>query len=194
MIIILMSSIFIIPGVWIISSGMRGILLGWQARNWPGVDGRIVSIQSEDTSDAEGNSRKLRLRYSYHVGSSGFVGTTIHPAYNLSSFERANRSVERAIRTGDPVHVHYDETKPDCSTLSVGFYSCSLMAITGGLISSVMGIVFLLVFGLGFEPDPLFVFGPLVALFLLIGWFFAFADGDFARGIVVVDPVKSQRD
>ena len=44
-------SIFIIIGGWMMVSAGRKIRVGAQARHWPWSTGRVLSVESKDTSD-----------------------------------------------------------------------------------------------------------------------------------------------
>lgn len=162
-IIIPFCSIFIIVGGGIMVHAARKISLGMRARHWPQTTGRVVSIDSKDTSDSDSSSREILVRYAYNVGGRDYESSIIHPAYGSSSFEEAHRGIESLLRSAQQVRVYYDGAQPSRSTLSVGFYSCSLAMLSGGLIFFAAGVGFLLTF-----------------------WFAIAGDWDFARGITVI--------
>jgi len=139
-------SIFIIIGGWLMLSAGRKIVMGIQARDWPQATGRVLKVESKDTSDSESNSREIRVRYAYTVAGRDYESTTIHPTYGSSSFEQAHRGLESLLRSAEQVRVHYDTRQPSRSTLSVGFYSCSLALFFGGFIFFAAGVGFLLTF------------------------------------------------
>lgn len=85
-------SIFILTGGGIIISAWRKIALGVQARQWPQTTGRLLSVQSKDSSDSESNSREILVRYAYEVDGNDYESTTVHPSYGSSSFESASRA------------------------------------------------------------------------------------------------------
>jgi hypothetical protein len=67
----------------------------------------------------------------------------IHPAYGSSSFEESHAQLEAVLTAGKSVRVYYEPSAPSRSTLSVGFYSCSLASVFGGLIFIGAGVGFL---------------------------------------------------
>ncbi|NBV24898.1 MAG: DUF3592 domain-containing protein [Proteobacteria bacterium] len=156
-------SIFIIVGGCLMVSAGRKIVLGAKARHWPQTTGQVLSVESKDTSDSESSSREIRVRYAYRVGGHDYESSTIHPTYGSSSFEQAHRGLESLLRSTQQVRVYYDGSQPSRSTLSVGFYSCSLASFFGGFIFFGAGVGFLLTF-----------------------WFALAGDWDFARGITVI--------
>ena len=156
-------SIFIIVGGWLMVSAGRKIVLGTRARHWPQAIGQVLSVESKDTSDSESRSREIRVRYAYSVSGHDYEGKTIHPAYGSSSFETAHRGLQSLLRPAQQVRVYYDAAQPSRSTLSVGFYSCSLASFFGGFIF----------FGAGVG-------------FLLTLWFALAGGQDFASGVTVI--------
>jgi hypothetical protein len=136
--------IFIITGGWMMFSTGYKILLGIQARHWPQATGRILSVQSKNTSDSETSSREIQVRYTYSVGGRQYESGTIHPAYGDSSFEDAHRGLDSLLRSAQQVRVYYDASQPSRSTLSVGFYSSSLASFFVGFLFLVAGVAFLL--------------------------------------------------
>jgi hypothetical protein len=156
-------SSFIILGGWLMVSAGRKIVLGTQARHWPQAVGRVLSVESKDSSDSEGSSREIQVRYAYSVSGHDYEGNTIHPAYGSSSFEAAHRDLQSVLRPEQQVRVYYDAAQPARSTLSVGFYSCSLALFFGGFIFFALGVGFLGTF-----------------------WFALAGGQDFASGITVI--------
>ena len=156
-------SIFIILGGWLMVSAGRKILLGTQARHWPQTTGRVLNVESKDTSDSESSSREIRVRYAYSVDGRDYESSTIHPSYGSSSFEQAHRGLESLLRSAQQVRVYYDSGHPSRSTLSVGFYSSSLALFFGGFIFFGAGVGFILTF-----------------------WFALAGGQDFASGITII--------
>lgn len=157
-------SIFILTGGGIMISAWRKIALGVQARQWPQTTGRLLSVQSKDSSDSESNSREILVRYAYAVDGKEYEGTTVHPSYGSSSFERAHRGLEALLKPARQVSVYYDAARPERSTLSVGFYSSTLALVSGGFLFFSAGVGFLLAF-----------------------WFALAGNQDFASGITVIE-------
>ena len=145
-----------------LSTGLN-IMKGVQAKNWPSTAGRVLSVESKDTSDSESSSRKIKVRYSYRVEGRDYEGGTIHPAYTSSSIEESHKGLEVSLRGSKEVRVYYDGANPERSTLSVGFFSGSLALLFGGLIFFGAGVGFLLTF-----------------VFALAG------DWDYARGLTLI--------
>jgi len=156
-------SLFILIGGWGMVSAGRNIALGIQAQGWSQTTGRVLSVESKDTSDSDCHSREIRVRYLYDVDGREYEGTTIHPTYGSSSFEEAHRGLESVLRPETRVRVYYDDGRPDRSTLSAGFYSSSLAMFFFGFTFFFAGLGFLLIF-----------------------WFAIAGDWDFARGITVL--------
>lgn len=139
-------SLFIGVGAWLMSMAGSKIMEGVKARHWPHTTGQLLNVESKDTSTAESSSREIQVRYSYSVNGKSYEGNTIHPAYGSSSFEGANRGLETLLKSAKQVRVYYDAVAPNRSTLSVGFYSCSLAPLFGGFIFFAVGVGFLLTF------------------------------------------------
>lgn len=156
-------SIFIIVGGSMMVFTARKIMVGIQAQHWPQTRGRVISVESKDTSDSESSSREILVKYVYNVSGHDYEGRTIHPVYGGSSFEQAHSGIESLLQSAKEVRVYYDAAQPSRSTLSVGFYSSSLAMLSGGLIFFAAGVGFLLTF-----------------------WFALAGDWDFARGITVI--------
>lgn len=152
-------SIFIVVGGWLMVHAGRKIALGTQARHWPYVTGRLLSVESKDTSSSEGQSREIQVRYAYSVDSRDYESSTIHPSYGSSSFEQAHRGLESLLQPAKEVRVYYDAAQPDRSMLSVGFYSCSLALLFGGLIFLSSGVGFLLTFWFALAGNQNFAAG-----------------------------------
>jgi hypothetical protein len=146
-------SIFIlVGGAMVISSG-RAMVQGIQARRWPHTVGRVLSVENKDSSDSESSSRQIHVRYAYHVEGQSFEGTVIHPTYKVSSFESAHQELQELLRPDQKVRVYYEGYHPDRSTLSTGFYSCSLAGLAGGLLFAGAGLGFMLIFWFGMAGD-----------------------------------------
>lgn len=156
-------SLFIGVGAWLMFMSGGKIAEGVKASHWPQTTGQLLTVESKDTSDAESNGREIRVRYSYSANGRSYEGSTVHPAYGNSSFESAHRGLEAVLKPPQQVRVYYDEANPNRSTLSAGFYSCSLTLLFGGFIFFGAGIGFLLTF-----------------------WFALAGNQDFASGISVL--------
>lgn len=157
-------SIFILVGGGLTIFAARKITQGIAAARWPHVEGVIQSVVSKDTSDSESSSREIQVIYTYQVAGRNFDGSVIHPAYSSSSFEEAHQGLEKALHADQKVRVYYAEGDPARSTLSVGFYSCSLALLFGGLAFLGGGICFLC-----------------ISCFAIAG------DAGFARGITLLE-------
>lgn len=137
-------SIFVIIGGVVMVITGRKIHTGIQAREWSQASGRILSVNSEDHSTTKGGSREILVHYSYHAAGRDYEGTTIHPTYTSSSFEDAHRGLETLLHPGQRVRVYFNPSQPDISTLSAGFYSCSLAMFAAGGLFFAMGMGFIL--------------------------------------------------
>ena len=157
--------IFIAIGATLMVSTGRKIALGARARSWPTTVGRVLSVNSKDTSEEDTPSREIQVRYAYQIDGHDYESTTIHPTYTSSSFEAAHSGLESLLRTAQQVRVYYDSSQPSVSMLSVGFYSSSLAMFFGGFIFLALGLGFLLTF-----------------------WFALAGDWDFARDATVWRP------
>lgn len=157
-------SIFILIGGGVMIATGRKIVEGYRAANWPQTTGILLAVQSKDTSDSEGRSREIVVRYSYTVDGREYEGATIHPTYGSSSFEEGHRGLEQSLTPGKKVRVYYREAAPERSTLSVGFYSGSLVGVFAGALFVAAGLGFLLVF-----------------------WYALAGDWNYASGVTVIE-------
>lgn len=157
-------SIFVLVGGWLTFSAARKIALGIQAQKWPHAVATILSVQNKDTSDSESSSREIIVDYSYKVGGQEYHGRTIHPTYTSSSLDQVHQALETALRQHKQVRVYYDPNAPQVCTLSVGFYSGSLVMVSAGFLFFAAGLCFLFTF-----------------------WFLAVGDWDLIRGITFID-------
>ena len=81
-------------------------------RDWPSVDGRIVS--SGLVRDDDKSSQYARVLYSYSVAGAPQTGSRIALA---GGGERSARAAVDYYRPGNPVQVFYDPRKPSSSVL-----------------------------------------------------------------------------
>lgn len=138
--------IFIFTGGGLMWHSLRMILQGCRAGSWPHTVGKIVDAESHDSSDSEGNSREIKVKYVYTVDGQDHAGTRIHACYTNSSMEEAHVPLERLLTKGTAVRVYYDPMDPGQCCLSTGFYSGSLALFFGGVIFAAAGFGFLMTF------------------------------------------------
>ncbi|MGC3971245.1 MAG: hypothetical protein QM775_29060 [Pirellulales bacterium] len=70
-------SVFIIFSGWLMTVAARTIAVGVQTRDWPFTDGRVLTVENKDTSDAECSSHEVLVRYARGVAGREYEGTTI---------------------------------------------------------------------------------------------------------------------
>lgn len=127
---------FLVAGLLIVGWTGKGIAEGALAAGWPHTTGTLLRMDNELVSpgdyDSE-ESREVVVRYAYSVGGREYEGSRVHPAYSASSFNDGHAAVARLLAGKRLVRVYHHAENPAVSTLSVGFYTCTLAAFFGGL-------------------------------------------------------------
>lgn len=187
---------FIVAGGLIAGWTAKGIVEGALAAGWPQTTGTLLVMENELVSrGSEGSEdgHEVVVRYAYNVDGREYRGTRVHPAYSASGFNEGHDAVEARLAGKKQVRVYYHAENPAVSTLSVGFYTCTLAAFFGGLAFLSFGLGIVGIARAAAREDRakagMFARVLFVGTFLSMGLFFLFAwigSQDFASGITIL--------
>jgi hypothetical protein len=115
------------------------------SRNWPTVKGRILErgIQSMQT---DGRSFTPRVKYSYTVAGTEYLGETVYRTGNVGSLKDSARRLTDALPEAIPVH--YNPQEPSEAYLlanPVWYYWLILIFGTGILLWGLLQLLTMLV-------------------------------------------------
>ncbi|OYP32917.1 DUF3592 domain-containing protein [Rhodopirellula sp. MGV] len=139
-------AIFILVGVGICLSTLRGIAKGQAVTAWPSTEASIVNCGLESHSDSEGGlSHQVTVEYEYSVVGCTYTGTKIHPTYTSSSF-KGHHALHQKLSAAKVVQIKYNEANPEEAYLFGGNFSSAYAGFFAGMIFASAGLLFLLTF------------------------------------------------
>lgn len=175
---------FLVAGVMLLVSGARGTRMTREARQWPTVDGTILTSRCTDYSDWDNGARYLaEVTYEYAVGERSYRGDRIAFGYDGGGWRAPNERIAKRLVVAKPVQVRYDPRNPAVAVLSVGVHGANVRTLSAGFwLLLVAWLLFRFAAKPPLEPSVLSVrwrggrpsitsrgFGD-VALVALVGW------------------------
>ncbi len=139
--------LFILAGVTMVVTGYRMQLKARQARTWPTVQGMIVDIMFDDSSDSTGSSAttyQANVRYSYVVTGRQFEASRIAFGYSASRNRQAEFDLYSRLKQAGTVAVRYNPAQPSEASLEYVPSRSSGSLQNFGLLWIVLSVVFFL--------------------------------------------------
>ena len=125
-------SCFVGVGVAMLGYGTYGILQAKRSASWPTARGEIESCKMHSHRDSEGSSYGCEVDYRYQVNGETYQGDRIAFGYNNTNYKQPHKQIERHLKQGRYVQVHYNPQDPSQSVLSTGTSSNTWLPIVFG--------------------------------------------------------------
>jgi len=126
-------SIFFIIGFAVLGSGIYTLIKSTQSKDWPTVPAFISKCDFHESSDDDGTSYRVSVRYDYEVQGTAYSGKRIAFGYAGSSNERKQREIYSKLKNSAQIEVKYNASNPAESTIVSGMDKPGLFIIIFGL-------------------------------------------------------------
>lgn len=126
-------ALFLAIGVGITGYGLYAIQASRAAADWPSADGKLLESRFLTDSDSDGETYRVKVRYTYSVNGVSFEGDRIVFGYTGSSARKFHEQLRDALPQGAALAVRYDPHDPARATLSYGVSRTAIAVLVFGL-------------------------------------------------------------
>jgi hypothetical protein len=140
--------LFFLAGVAMVVAGHRMQVKARQAQTWPTVQGTIVDITFDDSSDPTSSSAttcQTNVRYSFVVAGRQFEASRIAFGYSANRNRQAEFALYSRLKQAGTVTVRYNPAQPSEASLEYVSASSARGLQNFGLLWVVLTVVFYLV-------------------------------------------------
>ena len=123
---------FVGIGVAMIGYGAYGVVQAKRSASWPTVRGEIESCKLHSRRSSKGSSYACEAKYRYEVDGNSYQGDRIAFGYNSTNYKEPHKQIERHLKKGRYVQVHFNPNDPSQSVLSTGTSSNTWLPIVFG--------------------------------------------------------------
>lgn len=123
---------FVGIGVATIGYGTYGVIQAKRAATWPTTQAEIEACKTQSHQNSKGSSYACEVDYHYQVDGNSYHGDRIAFGYSSTNYERPHKQIERHLKKGRYVQVHYNPQDPSQSVLSTGTSANTWLPIVFG--------------------------------------------------------------
>lgn len=139
------TGLFLLVGIWLVSSYFKSRRKIERSRQWTSVIGRLGEIQIEEhMQGSTDRSFRLNFAYEYEVGGKIYEGDQRRIRFSCGNmFQSRKAAQQRADEVTDksPFLVYYDPSEPTESVLFLEDSSAALKILLVGAISILFGLI-----------------------------------------------------
>ncbi len=146
-------SVFFAAGFGMLGYGLYSLRASTLAKNWPTVEGRVLSCGLTESSGSDSTSYRVQVTYSYTVDDRSFQGDRIAFGYGGSSGRAAHQEIADRLSSAKTVLVRYDPADAARSVLSYGLNRSTLFILIFGVTWLAFVTGFAVLFFLGAHSD-----------------------------------------
>jgi hypothetical protein len=138
--------LFLAPGLAMLGFAGRAWWKSNQVASWPATEGTLIERTLEDSSDSDGTTYRVKVRYVYTVVGREYQADRIAYGYTGSSGRESHKAIYDKLMRGDRVRVRYDPANPAEAALAHGLNQSTIMLLLFGAMwtSFIIGAVLLI--------------------------------------------------
>jgi hypothetical protein len=145
--------LFLAIGLGILGFGVRSAIKSNQVGNWPTTWGSLLERNLVESSDSDGTTYRVQVRYHYRVAGAEYESDRIAFGYGGSSGYESHRAIHDRLMRGDSVQVRYNPLDPAESALAHGLNQSTVMLLIFGAVWTMFTLGLFSLFFLSNRPD-----------------------------------------
>ena len=113
-------ALFVSIGLAMLGFAGRAWWKSTQVEQWPSVEGELLQRSLDESSDSDGSTWKVNVRYAYTVAGRRHEGDRVAFGYVGSSGRASHEAIYDKLMRGDRVRVRYNPADPAEAALAHG--------------------------------------------------------------------------
>jgi Protein of unknown function (DUF3592) len=126
--------VFLAVGLGILGFGVHAAIKSNQVGIWPTTWGSLLERDLIESSDSDGTTYRVQVRYRYQVAGVDYESDRIAFGYGGSSGYEAHRAIHDRLTRGDSVQVRYNPLDPAESALAHGLNQSTVILLIFGAV------------------------------------------------------------
>ncbi|MFZ5638836.1 MAG: DUF3592 domain-containing protein [Pseudomonadota bacterium] len=145
--------LFLAVGLGILGTGVRAWIKSNAVGGWPSTWGTLTERELVESSDSDGTTYRVKVRYLYRVAGVEYAADRIAFGYGGSSGYASHRALHEKLASGDAVQVRYNPRAPGEAALAHGFNRSTLFLLIFGTVWTLFTVGLFALFFLSERPD-----------------------------------------
>lgn len=145
--------VFLAVGLGILGTGVRAWIKSNAVGTWPSTWGTLTERELVESSDSDGTTYHVKVRYHYRVAGVEYDSDRIAFGYSGSSGYASHHALHQKLASGESVQVRYNPQAPAEAALAHGFNRSTLFLLIFGGVWTVFTIGLFSLFFLSERPD-----------------------------------------
>lgn len=145
--------VFLAVGLGILGTGVRAWIKSNAVGDWPSTWGTLTERELVESSDSDGTTYRVKVRYLYRVAGVEYASDRIAFGYSGSSGYASHRALHDKLASGDSVQVRYNPQAPAEAALAHGFNRSTLFLLIFGGVWTLFTVGLFALFFLSERPD-----------------------------------------
>lgn len=146
-------AVFLAVGLGILGFGVRSLAKSQQVEGWPKTWGTLLERELIESSDSDGTTYRVEVRYRYAVAGREYESDRIAFGYTGSSAHDTHRAIHEKLQRGDAVQVRYDPEDPAQAALVYGLHQSTIFMLIFGGVWTMFTLGLFSLFFLSARPD-----------------------------------------
>lgn len=146
----LLTSVFVLVGLFFLYGALSNLLKSHRAASWPTATAALTTVEVKRHATSKRPTYEAVVRYTYQVSGQSYVGSNLSVGYGGSSNLSHHQALVQKLESAKTVVVHYDPDKPAESVLIAGTHRADwsflafsltwLLALTGMITTAFLGL------------------------------------------------------
>ncbi len=146
-------AVFLAIGLGILGFGVRSLMKSQQVEAWPKTWGTLLERALVESSDSDGTTYRVEVRYRYAVAGREYESDRIAFGYTGSSAHDTHRAIHEKLERGDAVQVRYNPADPAEAALVYGLHQSTIFMLIFGGVWTMFTLGLFSLFYLSARPD-----------------------------------------
>jgi hypothetical protein len=146
-------SVFLAVGLGILGFGVRSLAKSQQVEGWPKAWGTLLERELVESSDSDGTTYRVEVRYRYAVAGREYESDRIAFGYTGSSAHATHFAIHRKLLDGDTVQVRYNPADPAEAALVYGLHQSTVFLLIFGGVWTIFTLGLFSLFFVSARPD-----------------------------------------
>lgn len=146
-------AVFLTIGLGILGFGVRSLMKSQQVEDWPKTWGTLLQRELVESSDSDGTTYRVEVRYRYAVAGREYESDRIAFGYTGSSAHGTHVAIHRRLLDGDTVQVRYNPADPAEAALVHGLHQSTIFMLIFGGVWTIFTVGLFSLFFISARPD-----------------------------------------
>jgi hypothetical protein len=146
-------ALFLAIGLGLLGFAVRSLSKSQQVEAWPKTWGTLMARELVESSDSEGTTYRVQVRYRYTVAGRDYESDRIAFGYAGSSAHATHVAIHEKLLRGDTVQVRYNPADPAEAALVYGLHQSTVFLLIFGGVWTIFTLGLFSLFLISARPD-----------------------------------------